>query len=80
MTQIIISDLEANLELDRQALSGVLGGKYGSGFKGFGGKHHRRHRFSKYYKKEYYREEYYSSNYSNKHCYTPKFDYYGCYC
>jgi hypothetical protein len=78
MNQIIISDLELNLDLDRQALNGVMGGQRRGGYK-----HHRKNRHHSGYQSYYYKEqyqEYYSSGYNNKHCYTPKFENYGCYC
>lgn len=84
MTQIIISNLESNVELDRQALSSVLGGKRKGGFRNHRKNgHHRGRKFGRQqYQVEYYRE-YYSASYYNDYdygCYTPKFKHYGCFC
>jgi len=79
MTQIIISDLETNLELDRQALASILGGKKGKWFGPRRRKHHRGGYGSKYYFVEYYKESY-KFDYYDSHCYTPKFKHFGCYC
>ncbi len=71
MTQPIINDLKSNLELDREALESLAGGKHG-GFKHKGYRHHyrRRHYGYKHAYKYFYKE-----NYNYAYAY-PKFDYY----
>jgi hypothetical protein len=74
MSQIIISDLEASQELDRDALNGVLGGKHRRGG-------HKNFRHVSYYREEY-KETYKFKHYNHhNHCYDYHpchFDYFHC--
>jgi len=73
MSQIIISDLESNLELDRKALSDVLGGKNRNG--GYKNRGYRRIKFSyeeKYQYKDFYKGGHYGHydpcHFNHHHC------------
>ena len=55
MSNIIISDLESNLELDRQALNDVVGGMGGKRRGGFKKSNYRR---IKFFYEEKYQEQY----------------------
>jgi len=82
MSQIIISDLEASQELDREALNGVLGGMRRKGRKGRGG-HKNFHQVS-YFREEYsetYKFNHYNHHGYHNHCYGYNpchFDYFHC--
>jgi hypothetical protein len=78
---IIVNDLEMNLELDREALEDLTGGKKGYGY----GYKHKKHYYKKYRRPYYFKKaryfDYYESYYRphKKYGYTPKFNYgYGC--
>lgn len=86
MNTLIITDLEMSLELDRDALKGLSGGRNGQkhykGYKG-GYKGYKGYDYGYSYK-QYYKEEYFSYGCfaPKRYCFAPTFFYgyggYGC--